>query len=170
MRREGTSTGEPWPNWHWRTGTISGGAATVFDLDGVLADAADRQHFLRGRWQDWDRFFEACVDDPLIEEVGRLLELLDPTLVVVLLTARPQRVQPHTLDWLKRMGLRWDLLVMRDFGYYGAAREFKRRSIGQLRDWGFELRLAFEDDQRNVAMFHAEGVPCVYIHSGYYDS
>ena len=33
----------------------------------------------------------------------------------------------------------------------------------------FDLRLAFEDDRRNVDMFHAEGVPCVYIHSGYYD-
>ena len=26
-----------------------------------------------------------------------------------------------------------------------------------------------EDDRRNVAMFREEGVPCVYIHSGYYD-
>jgi hypothetical protein len=34
---------------------------------------------------------------------------------------------------------------------------------------GFDLRLAFEDDRRNVDMFHAAGVPCVYIHSGYYD-
>jgi hypothetical protein len=29
--------------------------------------------------------------------------------------------------------------------------------------------LSFEDDRRNVAMFHDEGVPTVYIHSGYYD-
>ena len=35
--------------------------------------------------------------------------------------------------------------------------------------YGFDLRLAFEDDRRNVEMFHREGVPCVYIHSGYYD-
>ena len=35
--------------------------------------------------------------------------------------------------------------------------------------YGFDLRLAFEDDPRNVAMFRAEGIACVYIHSGYYD-
>jgi hypothetical protein len=29
--------------------------------------------------------------------------------------------------------------------------------------------VSFEDDRRNVAMFREEGVPTVYIHSGYYD-
>jgi len=141
----------------------------VFDLDGVLSDAASRQHFLEGRWRDWDAFFEACGDDDLIEEVARLLSLLDEKLGVVLLTARPLRVRPQTLAWLQRYRLRWDLLVMRDYGDYLAASQFKRRSVHELRDHGFELRLAFEDDRRNVDMFHSEGVPCVYIHSGYYD-
>jgi hypothetical protein len=141
----------------------------VFDLDGVLSDAASRQHFLEGRWRDWDAFFEACGDDDLIEEVARLLSLLDEKLSVVLLTARPLRVRPQTLAWLHRYGLRWDLLIMRDYGDYGAARDFKQRSVQELRDHGFELRLAFEDDRRNVDMFHSQGVPCVYIHSGYYD-
>ncbi|HLI23313.1 MAG TPA: hypothetical protein VKU91_00035, partial [Acidimicrobiales bacterium] len=141
--------------------------AVVFDLDGVLSDAASRQHFLEGRGRDWDAFFDACGDDPLIGEVARLLELLDPSLAVVLLTGRPLRVKPQTLAWLHRYQLRWDLLVMRDVGDYRAAREFKRRSVHELRGAGFDLRLAFEDDRRNVDMFHAEGIPCVYIHSGY---
>jgi len=141
----------------------------VFDLDGVLSDAASRQHYLEGRWRDWDAFFEACGDDPLIEEVGRLLGLLDPSLQIVLLTARPARVQPQTLAWLHRYGLRWDLLIMRDYGDYESAREFKRRSVQELRAAGFDLQLSFEDDRRNVAMFRDEGIPCVYIHSGYYE-
>ena len=59
---------------------------------------------------------------------------------------------------------------MRDFGDYGAVprRSSAQRSASCAR-YGFDLRLAFEDDRRNVDMFHAEGVPCVYIHSGYYD-
>jgi hypothetical protein len=141
----------------------------VFDLDGVLSDAVSRQHFIEGGRRDWDAFFEACGDDPLIDEVARLLELLDPSLRIVLLTGRPVRVQPQTLAWLDRYRLRWDLLVMRDFGDYSAARQFKRRSVAELRQYGFDLKLAFEDDRRNLEMFRAEGVPCVYIHSGYYD-
>ena len=43
------------------------------------------------------------------------------------------------------------------------------RPCTELRRYGFELRLAIEDDRRNVEMFRAEGVPCIYMHSGYYD-
>lgn len=156
-------------HWHWRDGPVEPGPAVVFDMDGVLSDAAGRQHLLERPRRDWDAFFEAVGEDQLIDEVARLLEVLDPRLRIVLLTARPIRVQQQTLAWLAEHDLRWDLLVMRDWGDYGAAREFKRDAVHDLRAHGFELRLAFEDDRRNVDMFHREGLPCVYIHSGYYD-
>jgi hypothetical protein len=156
-------------NWLWREGPIDASPAIVFDMDGVLSDAAGRQHYIEYPFPDWEAFFHACDDDSLIDEVARLLELLDDDHRIVLLTARPIRVQPQTLAWLDRYGLRWDLLIMREFGDYMASRVFKKRSVGELRDYGFDLRLAFEDDPRNVHMFHGEGVPCIYIHSGYYD-
>ena len=43
-----------------------------------------------------------------------------PTCAIVLLTARPISVQRQTLGWLERHDLRWDLLVMREWGDYGA--------------------------------------------------
>ena len=138
-------------------------------MDGVLSDAANRQHFLEHGRRNWQAFFEACGDDPLIEEVARLTDLLDPALRLVLLTARPERVQPQTLAWLDRYGLRWDLLIMRPWGEYSTSPEFKRDTVRELRGYGFDLKLAFEDDRRNYDMFHEEGVPCIYIHSGYYD-
>jgi hypothetical protein len=139
-------------------------------MDGVLSDATERQHFLAGDGRkDWKGFFDACGNDTLIEEVARLIELLDRDLVVVLLTGRPVRVQQQTLDWLERYEPRWDLLVMRPKGSYSAALEFKRATVRQLRDTGFDIRLALEDDVRNQEMFRSEGVPCVYLHSGYYE-
>ena len=156
-------------NWRWRADPVAAGPAVVFDMDGVLSDASRRQHYLDRPFRDWEAFFQACGDDDLIAEVARLLDVLDPNLRVLLLTARPQRVRDQTLAWLQRYGLRWDLLVMRDWDDYGSSRSYKQRVVGEFRDYGFELRLAFEDDRRNVDMFHAEGVPCVYIHSGYYD-
>ncbi|HEY6430308.1 MAG TPA: HAD family acid phosphatase [Acidimicrobiales bacterium] len=168
----GTPDGDH-PNWTWRTDTATDpnhqrGPAVVFDIDGVLSDAAGRQHFLESGRRDWTRFFEACGDDPVIEEIARLLELLDPSLSVILLTGRPQRVQPQTLAWLRRYGLRWDLLVMRPRGEYAQVTSFKESTVHELRSFGFDLRLAFEDDPSNHAMYVAAGVPCVYIHSGYY--
>ena len=155
-------------NWRWRDGAVAPGPAVVFDLDGVLSDATRRQHYLEWPRRDWETFFAECGEDELIAEVARVLECLDDGLRIVLLTARPIRVQAQTLAWLQRYELRWDLLVMRDWGDYMAAPSFKRLTVHELRDYGFELRLAFEDDQRNVDMFHDEGVPCVYIHSGYH--
>lgn len=78
-------------------------------------------------------------------------------------------VRDTTAAWLGAHHVRWDLLVMRDAGDYTAALAFKRRTVGELRTVGFDLQLAFEDDRRNADMFHAEGVPCVYLHSGYYE-
>ena len=142
----------------------------VVDIDGVLSNADNRQHFLADKARrNWRGFFDACGEDTLIEEVARLVELLDPDVVVVLLTGRPLRVQPLTMDWLERYGVRWDLLIMRTSGDYSAAREFKRQTVSHLRDHGFDLRLALEDDPRNREMFHDEGLPCIYIHSGYYE-
>lgn len=156
-------------NWRWRAGPVAPGPTVVFDMDGVLSDATGRQHLLERPRRDWDAFFDACGDDPLIAEVARLLDVIEDRFRIVLLTARPLRVQPATLDWLERHDLRWDLLIMRDEGDWGASREFKRRSVAELQAAGFQLELAFEDDRRNVDMFHAEGVLCIYLHSGYYD-
>jgi hypothetical protein len=156
-------------NWRWRAGPVEPGPAVVFDMDGVLSDAAGRQHFIEWPYRDWESFFEACGDDQLIDEVARLLDVISDEHRVILLTARPIRVQPQTLAWLTRYELRWDLLIMRDFGDYDASRDFKRFAADDLRRYGFDLRLAFEDDRRNYLMFHQIGVPCIYIHSGYYD-
>jgi len=45
-------------NWRWREGSSGTGPAVIFDIDGVLADAAGRQHYLD--WGDWKSFFDSC--------------------------------------------------------------------------------------------------------------
>jgi len=137
-------------------------------MDGVLADATGRQHHLTGKQKDWDAFFEACGEDPLVQDVVPLLELLDRDLRIVLLTGRPTSVRDQTLEWLECHKLRWDLLVMRPRGDYSAARSFKQATVPELRAADLEPVLGFEDDLRNAEMFRESGVPCVYVHSGYY--
>jgi len=152
----------------WRGDPQEPGAAVVVDLDGTLSDAAGRQHHLERRPKDWDGFFAASGEDPLIDQIARLVELLDRDLQVVLLTARPARVRDTTLTWLERHGVRWDLLVMRADGDFRPSHEAKLDAVRALRAVGFDLRLAVDDDPRNAAMFREEGIPCVELHSGYY--
>jgi hypothetical protein len=154
----------------WRDGEARApGPAVVVDLDGTLSDATGRQHHLERRPKDWDGFFAACGDDPPIDQIARLVDLLDPALLVVLLTARPTRVQAPTVEWLDRHGVRWDLLVMREAGDFRPSHEAKLDAVRALAGVGFDLRLAIDDDPRNAAMFRTEGIPCVELHSGYYD-
>jgi hypothetical protein len=154
--------------WTWHNGPKDG-PAVVVDLDGVLSDAAARQHFIKAPRPDWESFFTASAADPLVDEVAALLGLLAPELAVVLLTARPARIGPLTIDWLARHDVRWDLLVMRTDGDYRPARHFKQEAVRDIRARRLDLKLCLEDDLRNVEMFRAEGAPCLYIHSGYYD-
>ena len=155
-------------NWWWKSGPMLGGRAVIFDVDGVLADATHRQYLVTGNRRNWDMFFELCSKDPLIEPTATVARLIDPNLTVILLTARPSWVAPETLGWLERHGVRWDLLIMREHGDYSMARDFKEFTVAELRTFGFDPELAFEDDMRNVHMFERVDIPCVYIHSGYH--
>ena len=162
---------EPFDTWRWRAGPVEPGPCVVFDVDGVLANADHRQEvlFAGGGRKNWKAFFAAAGDDALIEEVARLTHLIDPALKVVLLTARPTSNRSITVTWLAQQELRWDLLVMRPDGDFRSSPEAKRGAVDELRQQGFEPQLAFDDDRRNVDMFHDEGIPCIYIHSGYYE-
>jgi hypothetical protein len=138
----------------------------VVDLDGTLSDAATRQHYLDRRPKDWAGFFRACGDDPVLSGAARLMACLDPALRVIVLTARPVWVQEATIAWLERFELPWDLLLMREDGDYRASPDAKRDAVRALLGIGFDLRLAIDDDARNVAMFEAEGVPCLHVAGG----
>jgi len=160
-------------HWVWHGDPVEPGGTVVFDLDGVLANADHRQHLLQpepGQRKNWKRFFERAGDDALIEEVARLTLLLDRDLNRVLLTARPTTIKDITTTWLDQFHVAWDLLVMRPAGVYTPSPVAKRDAVDELRAYGFELLLAFDDDRRNVDMFHEAGVPCIYIHSGYYEA
>ena len=47
-------------HWTWRAGAVAPDAAVVVDLDGVLSDAASRQHYLEAPRRDWQGFFDAA--------------------------------------------------------------------------------------------------------------
>ncbi|NLA37012.1 MAG: hypothetical protein GX868_15190 [Actinobacteria bacterium] len=155
-------------NWKWRHEPPTALDTVIVDIDGVLADASHRQHLLAGPVPDWRAFYERGVDDLPIAAMAGLLEALRADRTITMLSARPLWAQPDTIEWFDRHGLRWDLLIMREWPSGLDAPSFKARSVAELRSHGYEPSLAFDDDPRNVAMFEAAGIPCVYVHSGYY--
>ncbi len=140
------------------------------DIDGVLSDARHRQHYLEGRWQDWDSFFLAAGDDGLLVEQARLLETVADDHLIALVTARSDWIDRLTIEWLERHAIRWDLLIMRTSGDYRRSPDMKRAAVAQLVASNYAPVLAIDDDPRNKAMYESIGVPCLFIHSGYHGS
>lgn len=159
-----------WPNGERRADPPSAAPTFVVDIDGVLADARHRQHYLNGSWKDWDSFFLAAGDDALLIEQARLLEAIADDHVIALLTARSDWIDGITLRWLHEHEVRWDLLIMRSSGDYRRSPLMKQHAVEQLRSRNYEPVLAIEDDPRNVTMFESEGIPCIFIPSGYHGS
>ncbi len=155
-------------HWTWNGPIVRSAKAAVIDIDGVVSEASGRQHFLEGPKKQWREFFEACVEDPVIEETRVLLDHLSEDLCVVLLTARPAWVHGKTLAWLEHNKLRWNALLMKGYRDQRPSVDYKRAALIEIREHSLTPICAIEDDPRNVAMFRSEGVPCLYRHSGYY--
>ncbi|CAA9341943.1 MAG: hypothetical protein, SCM10.04c [uncultured Nocardioidaceae bacterium] len=85
----------------------------VIDIDGVLADVRHRLHHVVARPKDWDAFFAAAPDDPVLETgletARRLAEVCD----LVYLSGRPERCRRDTLEWFTRHHLPAGELLLR---------------------------------------------------------
>ena len=156
------------PVWICNNELSKGSEVIIFDLDGVISDAAHRQHFLKGTERDWDGFFSACTDDPPIISGVKLINVLNKYHKTIILTARPSSVQSKTVHWLKRHRAVWDVLIMRSDDDHRQSSEMKLTALNQIRDAGYDPVLVFDDDPKNIAMFLEQEVPAISVHSGYY--
>ncbi len=86
----------------------------VFDIDGVLADVRHRLVHVERRPKDWDAFFAAAVDDPVLEPGRELCLESAKDCEVVYVTGRPESCRTDTVDWFARHGLPAGRLSMRN--------------------------------------------------------
>ncbi len=104
----------------------------VVDIDGVLADVRHRLRHVRTVPKDWDAFFAAAPQDPVLEQgretVTRLAEVFD----VVYLSGRPERCREDTLAWFRRHGLPDGELRLRPVGDRRPARLVKVEALDRL--------------------------------------
>lgn len=158
-------------NWTWADGPIAAGPCVLVDVDGVIADGWHRQHFLQDGKRDWKNFFANAFADSPIEGSVEMTHDFDEGTAVVFLTARPHNLHEVTVEWIQEHGYRWDVLIMRHRSDGGlSSPKFKRRSVDELIERGFDPQLAIDDDQRNIDMFSDAGLPVRYVHSGYYEA
>lgn len=141
----------------------------IFDIDGTLADLTHRREHLLKDPRDWDAFYEAMVDDPLIYPIWRLYRTLRDDHTIILCSGRPEDYRTHTQDWLSRHGIFYNKLMLRPSGDYREDTLIKREMLWALRADGWEPLLVVEDRQRVVDMWREQGIVCLQCAPGDFD-
>jgi hypothetical protein len=104
----------------------------VIDIDGVVADVRHRLHHLRGRPKDWESFFAAAPEDPLLEQGREVVTRLAEGYDVLYLSGRPERCRADTETWLRRHHLPEGRVLLRRAGDRRPARLVKVEILRRL--------------------------------------
>ena len=128
----------------------------VFDIDGVLADVRHRLLHVERRPKDWDAFFAAAVDDPVLEQGRELCLESAKDCEVVYVTGRPETCRADTVAWFAQHGLPAGLLSMRNARDRRPARIAKPELLGRL-SLGRVVAVVVDDDPQVCDAYEAAG-------------
>lgn len=143
----------------------------VFDLDGTLADCQHRLKYidksLPKKDRDYAKFYEECINDTPIWPVINLLNDLELSNNIIIVTARSDECRELTLQWLEAHCIEWNRLIFaREEGDYREDSILKQKVLDQLRADGVEISMVFDDRKRVVDMWRANGVSCAQVAEG----
>lgn len=134
----------------------------VFDLDGTIACADARLHYVMGKKKDWHSFFEEIPNDPPFQPMIDLIQTLHRGgNTVILQTGRPEQYRRQTSEWLNQHGLSdtYDILLMRENGDHCANTVLKLRFLEWIIDYlNTKNMLWIEDSVPVVQMINRQGV------------
>ncbi|MDF2968459.1 MAG: hypothetical protein K0Q93_2237 [Nocardioidaceae bacterium] len=128
----------------------------VVDIDGVVADVAHRLPHLRGRPKNWDAFFAAMADDPLLVEGAAAVTRAAADHDLVWVTGRPARYADVTAKWLAARGLPAAPVHHRPDGDRRPADVVKREIVRRLAR-SRRVALVIDDDVTVCATLRAAG-------------
>lgn len=134
----------------------------IFDLDGTLADAAHRLHHIQNGSRNWDAFFAGCVDDPVIEPIRDLANLVARQgYKIVLVSGRSDAVREQTKEWLARHAVPYFELHMRPAGDCRQDFVVKSEVLDALLAAGNDIAFVIDDRPSVVAMWRERGLTCL---------
>lgn len=134
----------------------------IFDIDGTLADTAHRLHHIKAKPPNWDAFFAECVNDPVIEPVRELAQVLTAQgYKIILVSGRTDKVREQTEAWLADNGVPYQELHMRAEGDYRQDFIVKAEILDAILAEGHEIAFVVDDRPSVVAMWRERGLTCL---------
>jgi uncharacterized HAD superfamily protein len=139
----------------------------IVDIDGTLADASHRLHFIQTKPKNWKAFFAAMgKDEPIRETITVVNSLWNSGYRIVLASGRPENYRAITAGWLRYNRVYHDMLFMRGAGDKRPDDIVKRELLTSIRVHGFQPKLAIDDRDRVVEMWRSEGLRCWQVAPG----
>lgn len=143
----------------------------IFDLDGTLANADHRSHYVNGPrgTRQWKQYFEACDQDTPIMPVIKMLWLIHKNnMGWRIFSGRSDEVREKTLSWLeKHVGFSRALLdsrlYMRPAGDYRDDAVLKHSWLMALPTKPVAV---FDDRDKVVKMWRDNGIQCFQCNYG----
>lgn len=138
-----------------------------FDIDGTIADATHRLHYIQNRPKNWKMFFQTMIDDAVHYDIVDLLKMFNRQGdTIVLCSGRPDEWRELTREWLARHDIPFHALYMRKKGDYRDDSIVKVELLHKMRDDGLSPFLAFDDRTRVVKALRAAGVKVLQVAEG----
>ena len=138
--------------------------AIVVDMDGTLCDVDGIRHYVMGDRPDFRSFHEAsrfCPTRPEVESEVRRAN--DEGIAVVIVTARDERYERATRDFLARHRIPHQALYMRPWGDRRRDTVVKTEILGRLIDDGFQPVRAIEDRRDIAEVWAAHGIEVMFV-------
>lgn len=151
-------------------------SCVIFDLDGTLADCKHRKHYIHKPaffddadppWEsDWAAFFEACDRDrPIYPVISIYKQLDDHGVKLYIFSGRSDNVREKTRRWLRRFGIKYELLFMRPSGDVTPDEELKASWV-EIIGGAKEISYVFDDRDKVVKMWRSLGITCFQVAEG----
>lgn len=143
-------------------------ADVIFDVDGTLMDIEHRRHHVEQKPKDWKAFREEMTFDEPNEEVVMMAKLLkEAGHRIIIATGRLEEDRELTLEQLKDAGVEFDFAVFREnWEKYKPDSEVKEGMLEDMKEWGFNPTMAFDDRDRVVDMWRRNGLRVFQVAKG----
>lgn len=133
--------------------------AIIVDMDGTLCDVSSIRHYVTGDRRDFRAFHEASRFMPARSDVALIVRVAAAMgLAVVIVTARDERFERPTRDFLTRHGFDIDALFMRPWGDQRRDTAVKADILDRVRAAGFRPVFAVDDRDDIAAVWRAAGI------------
>lgn len=138
----------------------------IVDMDGTLSDPSHRLHHIKQKPKNWKAFADGAKDDPPNKPILSLVLRLQESSRIVVCSGRHDEYDNDTRLWLRRYGVRFESLYMRQRSDYRADDVVKEQLLEQIYRDGWDPWLVIDDRQRVVDMWRRNGLTCLQCAPG----